>query len=131
LVFSVVVPHYSSRFCYTTFWRLRELGRDTLSPDAALERTRDLTEQKRREAALRESEAHFAAIFDQTAAEFSEGDLSGRLPRVNDRFCEPVGYTHEELLKGLRMQDITHPDDLPENLRLYQRAVEAGGPSAM
>ncbi|MBM6580752.1 PAS domain S-box protein [Microvirga sp. BT689] len=89
---------------------------------------RDLTERKRREAALRDSEAHFAAIFDQSAAGFSEVDPTGRFLRINDRFCELVGYTREELLSGRRMQDITHPDDLPENLRLFQKAVETGEP---
>ncbi|MDP8921019.1 MAG: PAS domain S-box protein, partial [Pseudomonadota bacterium] len=87
---------------------------------------RDLTEQKRREAELRESEAHLAAIFDQAAAGFSECDLSGRFLRVNGRFCEISGYSQEQLLGGLRMQDITHPDDLPDNLRLFKQAIEAG-----
>jgi PAS domain S-box-containing protein len=89
---------------------------------------RDLTERKRREAALRESEAHFAAIFQQSAAGFSEADLTGRLLRVNDRFCEITGYPREELVNGRRMQDITHPDDLPENLVLFQKAIESGEP---
>ncbi|WP_246718611.1 PAS domain-containing sensor histidine kinase [Microvirga terrestris] len=89
---------------------------------------RDLTERKRREAALRESEAHFAAIFDQSAAGLAEADLSGRFIRVNDRFCEISGYAREELLNGRRMQDITHPDDLPRNLVLLQRSVETGEP---
>ena len=88
----------------------------------------DVTAQVEAEAALQASEAHFAAIFDQTAAGFSEGDLTGRFLRVNDRYCEITGYTREELLNGLRMQDITHPDDVPENLRLFERAVEAGEP---
>ncbi len=87
---------------------------------------RDLTEQKRRESELRESEAHLAAIFDQTAAGFAETDLSGRFLRANDRFCEITGYSREQLLGGMRMQDITHPDDLPGNLRLFQQAIEAG-----
>jgi PAS domain S-box-containing protein len=89
---------------------------------------RDLTERKRREAALRESEAHFAAIFDQSAAGLAEADLTGRFLRVNERFCELAGYPREELLGGLRMQDITHPDDLPGNLVLFRRAVETGEP---
>lgn len=88
----------------------------------------DITDQVATEAALRASEAHFSAIFDQTAAGFAETDLSGCFLRVNDHYCEIVGYTCEELLSGLSMQDITHPDDLPENLRLYQRAVGAGEP---
>jgi PAS domain S-box-containing protein len=87
---------------------------------------RDLTERKRREAALRDSEAHFSAIFDQSAAGFSETDLTGRFLRVNDRFCEIAGYSRAELLGGRRMQEITHPDDLPGNLALFRRAVEAG-----
>lgn len=89
---------------------------------------RDLTENKRREAALRESEAHFASILDQTAAGFAECDLTGRFIRVNDRFCALTGYTREQLLGGIRMQDITHPAHLPENLRLYHRAVETAEP---
>ncbi|MFC5083826.1 PAS domain S-box protein [Microvirga arabica] len=89
---------------------------------------RDLTERKRREAALRESEAHFAAIFDQSAAGLAEADLTGRLLRVNDRFCEISGYAREELVNGRRMQDITHPDDLPGNLVLFQRSIETGEP---
>lgn len=86
---------------------------------------RDLTERKRREAALRESEAHFAVIFDQSAAGFAEIDLTGRFLRVNDRFCDMTGYAREELLSGRRMQDITHPDDLPENLRLLRSTIDA------
>ncbi|MBB3017953.1 PAS domain S-box-containing protein [Microvirga lupini] len=89
---------------------------------------RDLTERKRREAALRVSEAHFAAIFDQSAAGFAESDLTGRFLRVNDRFCDITGYSREELVNMRRMQDITHPDDLPGNLVLFQKAVEAGEP---
>jgi PAS domain S-box-containing protein len=89
---------------------------------------RDLTQRKRREAALRDSEAHFAAIFDQSAAGFAESDMTGRFIRVNDRFCEITQYSREELLSGRRMQDVTHPDDLPENLRLFQQAAETGEP---
>ncbi len=88
----------------------------------------DVTAQVAAETALRESEAHFAAIFDQTAAGFGETDLSGRILRVNDRYCEILGRPRDELLGGLRMQDITHPADLPENQRLFQQAVEAGKP---
>ena len=37
----MVVPHYSTRFSYTCFSRLWELGCDTFSPDAALGRPDD------------------------------------------------------------------------------------------
>jgi PAS domain S-box-containing protein len=40
---------------------------------------------------------------------------------VNQRFCEILGYTRDELLT-LRLEDITHPDDLAETLDLARRA---------
>jgi PAS domain S-box-containing protein len=88
---------------------------------------RDLTDRRQREAALRESEAHLAAIFDQAAAGIAETDLSGRFLRVNDGFCHIVGRSREELLQT-RMQQITHPEDLTGNLRLFKRMIEAGEP---
>jgi PAS domain S-box-containing protein len=74
---------------------------------------------------LRTSEAHLAAIFDQTAAGVAETDLTGRFINVNQRYCELVGRDREELL-AMRMQDITHPDDLERNIPLFRRAVERG-----
>ena len=72
----------------------------------------DLTERRRTEQALRESEAHLQSLFGQTAAGISEADMEGRFLRVNDRYCQIVGRSREELLT-LHMHDITHPDDLP------------------
>ena len=40
--------------------------------------------------------------------------------RINDKLCNIVGYSREELLK-MTFQDITHPDDLDGNLELYEK----------
>jgi PAS domain S-box-containing protein len=88
----------------------------------------DVTDLKITETALRASEADLAAAFGQAAAGFAETDLSGRFLRVNNRYCELVGRTREELLGGLRMQDITHPDDLPANLTFLRKALQTGEP---
>jgi PAS domain S-box-containing protein len=72
---------------------------------------------------LRDSEQQFANIFNQTTAGIAQTDLSGRFVRVNDRYCQIVGRSGEELLK-LRMQDITHPDDVPRSLDNFQAVVE-------
>ena len=55
-------------------------------------------EKERGRAALRETEAHVASFFEQTAAGVAEADLQGRLVRVNDRYCEIVGHSRDELL---------------------------------
>ena len=55
-------------------------------------------EKERGRAALRETEAHVASFFEQSAAGVAEADLAGRLIRVNERYCEIVGRTREALL---------------------------------
>ncbi len=86
---------------------------------------RDITEQKRAAEALRESEERFKAIFNQIVSGIAETDLAGRFVLVNDRYCEIVGRTREELV-NLRMQDITHPADLPKSIELFDRLVQQG-----
>jgi PAS domain S-box-containing protein len=69
----------------------------------------------------------FEALFSQNLMGITEVDLTGCFLLVNQRFCELVGRSREELLQ-LRMQDITHPEDLGGNLVLLERAAK-GGPA--
>jgi two-component system, sensor histidine kinase len=85
----------------------------------------DITDRKVAEDALRESEGLLAAIFDQAQVGLSQTYTDGRFRMVNDRFCAMLGRSREELLT-LRVQDVTHPDDLARNLSLFMRAVETG-----
>src|SRR6185295_10561940 len=70
----------------------------------------DITEQKRAEAALRESEQRFRATFEQAAVGIVQVTRDGKLLRVNQRFCDLLGYTQAELLSKT-VQEITHPED--------------------
>ncbi|HEX2553347.1 MAG TPA: PAS domain S-box protein [Microvirga sp.] len=87
----------------------------------------DVTDAKTHEAALRESQEQFAAMFNQASVGLAEGDLKGRLIRANSRFCAIAGRPLEELL-SLRVQDVTHPDDIPRHVALFRRSVETGEP---
>jgi PAS domain S-box-containing protein len=87
----------------------------------------DIDERREMEERLRGSEARLRAVFDQAAAGFARTDLNGRFLEVNDRFCAIVHRTREELLT-LRMGDITHPDDLPANLTLFEATAAGGQP---
>lgn len=71
----------------------------------------DITERKLAEAALAASERQFRAIFAQAAVGIAQVGVDGRWLQVNQRLCEIVGYTQEELLRS-SYQDITHPEDL-------------------
>lgn len=85
----------------------------------------ETTERVKADAALRESEERLRAIFAQSAAGIALGDLTGKLLSVNDHFCRIVGRPRDELI-GIRMQEITFADDLPENQRLFQHMVQTG-----
>ena len=68
------------------------------------------TERRHAETALRDSEELFRATFFQAAVGITQADLSGRLGLVNDRICEILGYSREELIDKTFLE-ITHPDD--------------------
>ncbi len=73
---------------------------------------------------LEETEESFRVTFEQAAVGISHNDLEGRFSRVNQKFCEIVGYTQDELLTRT-FRDITFPDDIRVNLD-YVRSLLAG-----
>jgi PAS domain S-box-containing protein len=64
---------------------------------------------------LRESEERFRLTFEQAPVGIAHNDQDGRWIRMNQKLCEIVGYPEEELRK-LTIRDITHPDDIEEDL---------------
>ena len=86
---------------------------------------RDITERKRTAESLRESEERFHAIFTQAGAGIAQTDLNGRFTLVNKCYCDITGRKREELL-GIKMQDITHRDDLAINTALLKKLKEEG-----
>lgn len=87
----------------------------------------DVTAEREALAALRQNETHLAAVYQQTGAALAETDGSGRFVEANQRYCELVGRTRQQLL-GLRMQDITHPEDLAWNVPLFEQLMGTGAP---
>jgi PAS domain S-box-containing protein len=88
----------------------------------------DVTEEVRAREALLDNERRLAAIVELVAVGIAQTDLDGRFVLVNDRYCKIVGRSRAELLSGLRMQDLTHPDDLPRNVELFDRLIREGEP---
>src|SRR4051812_2779163 len=77
-----------------------------------------LLDRRRAEDALRESEQRFRGTFEIARVGIADCDVQGRFLRVNQKLCEIVGYTREELFQKT-WQDITHPDDLAASLEQF------------
>jgi PAS domain S-box-containing protein len=89
---------------------------------------RDLRESQRAQRALRESEERFRGAFEAAPIGMALTSIDGRWLKVNDAFCEIVGYTAAELLT-MSFQEITHPDDLAEDVSLGGLVVAGELPS--
>jgi PAS domain S-box-containing protein len=75
----------------------------------------DITDRKRVETALANSERRFQALLENCPVGVAQNAIDGRFEYTNSGFCDIVGYTAEELSK-LTWQQITHPDDLQTDL---------------
>jgi len=84
----------------------------------------DIRDRVALEDQLRESEQKFRRVFDEGTIGAALVGLDGRFLRVNRALAKILGYPEQELLT-LRWQELTHPDDLAENLQ-NMRALLAG-----
>jgi PAS domain S-box-containing protein len=83
----------------------------------------DITERKQATIDLQASEELFRYTFEHTPLGFAHVALDGALLRVNQKFCDIVGYTKTELL-ATTFQAITEPADLQEDLNLIAQLVD-------
>jgi PAS domain S-box-containing protein len=86
---------------------------------------RDITQTKRAGEVLRRSEQEFRATFELSGVGRTQVDAAtGRFVRVNDKFCELLGYAREELLR-LSFLDVTDAEDRLSSSEVVDRL--AGG----
>jgi two-component system, sensor histidine kinase and response regulator len=105
-------------FSWATVIALVPVVPQALALRSARELEQEITDRKRAEAALRESEERFRGSFENAAVGIAHKDVTGRLLRVNEKLCDIVGYTREELLPRT-WQDITYPGDFAASLEQH------------
>ncbi|HEX5084739.1 MAG TPA: PAS domain S-box protein [Blastocatellia bacterium] len=71
---------------------------------------RDVSERRRIENELRRREQEFRLLFDMSAIGMAQVAPDGKYLRVNQQYCQMLGYSEQELLR-LTIYDVTHPED--------------------
>jgi PAS domain S-box-containing protein len=88
---------------------------------------RTLLRLRQSESRLLVSEERFRAIVNQATAGIVQTDLTGRILHANERYCDFVGRTVDELQR-LSLFDVTHPDDVEHCRTLFERLARDGMP---
>lgn len=73
--------------------------------------SRDISESKKAEMELRNSEERYRAIYNQAYIGIAKTSLEGKFLQVNQQLCNILGYSNEELCQ-MNFIDITAPEDV-------------------
>lgn len=86
----------------------------------------DITERKRAEETLRESEEKFRSVFEDAGIGMVIVSPEGRFLGANGPFCDSLGYNQEELLTK-SVEAVTLPEDWPMFSQKLRAALNGGG----
>ena len=84
---------------------------------------RDITEHKKMEQALIESESRYRSLVESGGAGIATVNMAGQISFANDALCRMTGYSKEEVLMK-QFADFVHPGDMDNTIRLFAEAVE-------
>jgi len=85
--------------------------------------SKDMTERRRFEQALLESEERFRSTFEQAAVGMAHVTPDGRWLLFNEKLCEILGYTRQGL-QQLTVQDVSFAEDYEQERASIQRLLD-------
>ena len=83
----------------------------------------NLAEQLPSDGLQPEHELSFRSTFEQAQVGIAHISMDGYLSLANQKFCDILGYTHEEL-SHLPYRDIILPGDLADDIAISQRMIQ-------
>ena len=87
----------------------------------------DITERKRAEETLRESEERYRTILETIEDGYYEVDLAGNFTFVNDSMCRIFGYPKEELI-GMNDRQYTDKENAKTLFQAFNKVYRTGEP---
>ncbi len=95
---------------------------DTGKPQYVISVVEDISERKRAEDALRTSEETLRATFSQAGVGIIITSPDHRYLQVNDKYCDMVGYTREELL-DMSNTEVLSPGDVSDVIENRRKLI--------
>jgi len=90
--------------------------------------SRDVTERKRSQEALRQSEERYRAILEEMQDSYFEVDLGGHFIFVNSAVCRNLGYSREELI-GMSYKGFAVEEEIQSVFRVFNEVYGTGRPN--
>ena len=113
------VPLVGVAFIIYILDKYRRLREENIQLEEEVRTRKKFTEK------LNVSEKRYRAIYEQAALGIYNMDADGRILTANQRFCEMIGYSEEEL-RELTYLDITHDEDKGFSQKAFRTTVEKG-----
>jgi PAS domain S-box-containing protein len=108
--------------------QLIPLGSEKGKITSVLGISRDMTERKRAEEALRESEERYRTILENIEDGYYETDLRGDLTFFNDSLCRMLGYSKDEMM-GMSNKQYTDEENRKRLLQAFNDVYRTGKPA--
>ena len=88
----------------------------------------DITERKKAEEALQESEEKYRSILENIAEGYYEVDLAGNFTFFNDSVCRMMGYPREELM-GMNNRQYMDQENAKKLYQTFNKVYKTGKPT--
>jgi PAS domain S-box-containing protein len=88
---------------------------------------REITERRKSEEALRQSEERYRTILEDMEESYYETDLAGNFTLVNDALCRHLGYSIKEMM-GMNYLVFTPPEDVKRVSQSSTQVYRTGEP---
>lgn len=83
----------------------------------------EINQRRMAEHSLKQSEKQFRLLFERAPIGMVISSPEGKILKVNNAFCQSLGYTEEELVNK-KPSELTYLDDQPGYIKLYQQLLE-------
>jgi two-component system cell cycle sensor histidine kinase/response regulator CckA len=108
-------------------WSNTPLKENSGTVTGVLSMVQDITDRKRAEEALRQSEERYRTIIENIQDGYLEVDLAGNFTFVNDAECVNLGYTKEELA-GMNNRQYADEENQKKMFQAFSRVYKTGEP---